>query len=182
MTMTELANGLRKYLERNDMTLEELVDTADGLLGRLAPRQTRYKVTERPDARTIRYYVTQGLLPKPLSYDGGRARYGGTHLLRLLWIKKLQAEHHTLTRIAALLDSRTDQEVLALIAAAEEAEEATAEPDTPGEAPRLAVGANGTVMLRELPLEVLSDPKKRKKLADSLEALAAWLRETGGKA
>ena len=57
--------------------MEELVDAADGIVAELAPRQTRYKVTERPDARTIRYYVTQGLLPKPLGYDGGRARYGG---------------------------------------------------------------------------------------------------------
>src|SRR5687767_11109930 len=87
---------LHKLLERNDMTMEELVEAADGMVTQLAPRQTRYKVTERPDARTIRYYVTQGLLPKPLGYDGGRARYGTTHLLRLLVVKKLQAEHHTL--------------------------------------------------------------------------------------
>ena len=78
-----------KLLERNDMTLEELVEAADGLVTKLAPRQTRYKVTERPDARTIRYYVTQGLLPKPLGYDGRRP-VRRTHLPRLLFVKKLR--------------------------------------------------------------------------------------------
>src|SRR5688572_8227167 len=108
--MSRALRMLHKLLERNDMTMEELVDAADGLVTKLAPRQTRYKVTERPNARTVRYYVTQGLLPKPLGYDGGRARYGATHLLRLLFVKKLQAEHHTLTRIASVLEGRTDEE------------------------------------------------------------------------
>ena len=80
---------LRPYLSRDDLTIEDLVEVADGLLRELAPKQSRYKVTERPDARTIRYYITQKLLPRPESYEGGRARYSGQHVARLLMIKKL---------------------------------------------------------------------------------------------
>jgi DNA-binding transcriptional MerR regulator len=163
------------------MTMEELVDAADGIVAELAPRQTRYKVTDRPDARTIRYYVTQGLLPKPLGYDGGRARYGGTHLLRLLFIKQLQADHHTLTRIGALLEGKTDEDVLARIVSGAAESLETVEPalhvSPSSGAPRLALAPGGWV---EVPGGVLSDPKKRAQLAENLEALAAWLRQTGG--
>ena len=75
---------LSPYLNRDDLTIEELVEAAAGLLREMVPRQSRYKVTERPDARTIRYYITQKLLPSPASYEGGRARYSGQHLARLL--------------------------------------------------------------------------------------------------
>ena len=45
------AEGLRRLLSRQDLTMEELVEQADALVKELAPKQTRYKVTERPDAR-----------------------------------------------------------------------------------------------------------------------------------
>ena len=49
----------RKWLERKDLTIEELVETADAMPPEIAPAQTRYKVRERPDVRTIRYYITE---------------------------------------------------------------------------------------------------------------------------
>ena len=112
MKREAIEERLRPYLRRDDLTLEELVEVADGLLRELAPKQSRYKVTERPDGRTIRYYITQKLLPRPESYEGGRARYSGQHLTRLLLIKKLQAEHHTLQRIAGVLETASDEDVL----------------------------------------------------------------------
>src|SRR5690349_3279106 len=92
-----------RYRDRQDMTLDEVVEAADALLDEVAPRQTRYAVNEKPDVRTVRYYTTRGLLPKPLSYEGGRARYGYPHLVRLLAIKRMQAEHYTLDQIARVL-------------------------------------------------------------------------------
>ena len=164
--------ALPEWLGRTDLTMEELVETAEALVGRIVPKQTKYKVTERPDARTIRYYVTQGLLPKPVGYEGGRARYSGSHLLRLVWIKKLQAEHHTLARISKLLEGASDETVLREIGVdapapatvteeKEAAAEATAAPAPEGFA---------------ITPDVLADPVKRVKLAESLEQLAAWLR------
>lgn len=111
MTAALRAEHLAPFEGRRDLTLDELVDAAESLLAAVAPVQQRYKVTARPDVRTIRYYTSLGLLPKPVGYDGGRARYALTHLLRLLLIKKLQAEHHTLTRIKQELAGVSDDEI-----------------------------------------------------------------------
>ena len=43
--------------------------------------------------------------------------------------------------------------------------------------PRLPLAPGGWV---EAPADVLKDPARRAQLAESLEALAAWLRKTGG--
>ncbi len=151
--------------ERLDLTIEELIERADDLLDRVAPSQTRYKVRERPDVRTIRYYVTQGLLPKPLSYEGGRARYGRTHLLRLLFIKKKQAEHETLARITAELKTKSDEELLALFFPEENAAPIQQEIELmPGA--RLSIAS-----------EILEVPALKRELAASLEALLSTLKE-----
>jgi DNA-binding transcriptional MerR regulator len=182
------ANELRQLLERQDLTMEELVDATEALLRTLAPKQTRYKVTERPDARTIRYYIAQQLLPRALGYDGGRARYGGSHVLRLLLIKRLQAEHHTLARIARVLDGATDADVLDALVRADPAaggaaalsEAAAAEAGAGKAGPvhgRIDLAPGGSL---EIPDEVLRDPDKRAQVAASLEAVARWLRQTQG--
>jgi len=87
-------------LDRDDLTVDELVDAANAVLVRIAPKQSRYKVTEHVDVRTIRYYASRKLLPRALGYQGGRARYGNKHLLRLLLIKRMQAEELTLEQLA----------------------------------------------------------------------------------
>jgi len=166
--MRSKAGALPRWLERQDLTMEELVETAEALVDTMVPKQTRYKVSERPDARTIRYYVTQGLLPRPVGYDGGRARYSGSHLLRLVWIKKLQAEHHTLARIAKVLEGATDEEA---VRALEAAPTTTPAPPPPTTTTTMPPAAGFTVTP-----ELLTDPGKRRQLAESLEALAAWLR------
>jgi len=159
--------ALRRFAGRTDLTIDELVAAADTLVRQLAPKQTRYKVTERPDARTIRFYVAQGLLPKPLGYAGGRARYAGAHLFRLLLIKKLQAEHHTLARISALLRASSDDAVVAMLTGGDDA--------PPPTLPRLALAEGGVL---EIPEDALRDAEKRRRIAESLEALARWLKAT----
>src|SRR5687768_1130068 len=106
-------------MDRIDLTLDEVVDAAERLLHEIAPRQTRWAVSERPDVRTIRYYTTRGLLPKPVGYEGGRARYGYSHLVRLLAIKRMQAEHMTLEQIARVLAKTDDNALSALVETAE---------------------------------------------------------------
>ena len=187
-SQSSASKRLTSYLDRHDLTLDELVESADQLLRELAPRQSRYKVTERPDARTIRYYVTQKLLPKPLSYEGGRARYSGAHLARLLLIKKLQAEHHTLERIARVLNAATDEDVLReLFPSGKRPRPAPMKrvrPEllvsaAPTEAPEMiqrhALGQGASL---DLPERVLKTARLRAELADQLESLARSLRET----
>ncbi|MCW8132699.1 MAG: MerR family transcriptional regulator [Planctomycetota bacterium] len=45
-----------------------------------------------PDARTIRYYTTLGLLDRPAEMRGRTAYYGRRHLLQIVAIKRMQAQ------------------------------------------------------------------------------------------
>ncbi len=198
--MNELRDVLQEIQSRQGMTIDDLVDEADRLLPVFAGRQTRYKVTDRPDVRTIRYYVTRGLLPRASGYEGGRARYGGAHLMRLLLIKKLQAEHHTLTRISSTLEGADDRSVLRLLLGedsdpsrtSESGAESIALPPEPGEAPpraSMSAPARGPLAGRtvrrvelpggaslDVPPETVANPAAREALARALEEVAATLR------
>jgi DNA-binding transcriptional MerR regulator len=118
------------------MLLDELADrierelTARGLLG--AAQDAR--VSAAPDARTVRYYATLGLLDRP-RIEGRQARYGERHVLQLLAIKALQAQDLPLGEIQRRLYARSDAELKALIDS--RAAEARAQPVAPPPAVRL---------------------------------------------
>lgn len=78
--------------------------------------QPRYSLTELADlggvtTRTVRYYISQGLLPSPLGAGPG-PKYGDTDLARLRLIKRLQREHQPLAEIRKVLDGLGDEEIL----------------------------------------------------------------------
>ena len=83
-----------------------------GLLG-AAPDA---RVSPAPDARTVRYYTTLGLLDRP-AIVGRQARYRQRHLLQLLAIKGLQKRALPLAEIQERLYGRSDAELEALIEA-----------------------------------------------------------------
>jgi DNA-binding transcriptional MerR regulator len=100
-----------------------------GLLG-AAPDA---RVSAAPDARTVRYYTTLGLLDRP-SIVGRQARYSQRHLLQLLAIKGFQVRGLPLGDIQERLYGRSDAELRALIEALE------SEPvDTPAAPPGVSV-------------------------------------------
>ena len=176
---------LAAWKKREDLTLEDVVDAAESLLREVAPRQTRYAVADRPDVRTVRYYTTRGLLPKPLSYDGGRARYGYAHLVRLLAIKKLQADHLTLEQIARALAHKSDDAVEALIERASSFDHVPAsrsfdEVPRPRalDRPHEFTPAPGVKIVVDA--DVMNDKHARERLAHNLEDIARLLRATGG--
>src|SRR5437899_2069951 len=72
------------------------------------------RVSAAPDARTVRYYTTLGLLDRP-RIEGRQARYAERHLLQLLAIKALQAFDLPLAEIQQRLYGRSDAELKALI-------------------------------------------------------------------
>ena len=79
-------------------------------------------------ARTVRYYVAQGLLPSPEA-AGPATRYGEGHLARLRLIRRLQREHLPLAEIRLRLERMGDDDVIATVrnlAADEPAREPTA--------------------------------------------------------
>jgi len=80
--------------------LEELVQLAARALD-AAPYegQTSGRIRDVPDARTVRYYTTIGVLDRPLEMRGRTAYYGRRHLLQIVAVKRLQARGMSLVDI-----------------------------------------------------------------------------------
>ena len=74
--------------------------------------------------RTVRFYISQGLLPSP-EQQGPRTTYTDEHLERLLAIKRLQAAHLPLADIRRQLQTTPPQE-FARLAEATTADQSTA--------------------------------------------------------
>ncbi len=72
------------------------------------------RVSSLPDARTIRYYTTLGLLDRPF-IDGRQARYGERHVLQLLAVKALQNMQFPLARVQEKLYGLTETELKSLL-------------------------------------------------------------------
>ncbi len=74
-------------------------------------------LAERIDVpvRTIRFYISQGLLPGPGS-RGKSATYGEEHVIRLRLIRRLADQRVPLTKIATLVEGLTLDEARALLA------------------------------------------------------------------
>jgi len=98
------------------MMLDELSDRVAGELAErgLLGAAADARVSAAPDARTVRYYTTLGLLDRP-RIEGRQARYGERHLLQLLAIKALQAVDLPLAEIQQRLYGRSDAELKALV-------------------------------------------------------------------
>ena len=80
--------------------------------------EPRYSLTELADLasvtpRTIRYYISQGLLRGPAT-SGPGAKYDDVDLARLRLIKRLQAEHQPLADIRTQLEALGDDAILQL--------------------------------------------------------------------
>ena len=79
------------------------------------PNEAGYAITDLASLagvtpRTIRYYVSVGLIPAP-DQAGRAARYGEDHLRRIRLIRFLQEQHLPLAAIRSRLASLTDDEV-----------------------------------------------------------------------
>jgi DNA-binding transcriptional MerR regulator len=98
------------------MFLEELsARVAEELGGRgLLGAAPDARVSSAPDARTVRYYTTLGLIDRP-RIEGRQAQYGERHLLQLLAIKALQALEQPLAQIQQRLYGRSDAELKGLV-------------------------------------------------------------------
>jgi DNA-binding transcriptional MerR regulator len=82
------------------------------------PDEPRYSLTELADLagvtpRTVRYYITSGLLPGP-GQSGPGAKYGDEDLARLRLIRRLQREHLPLAEIRRRIEGLDDEDVRAL--------------------------------------------------------------------
>jgi DNA-binding transcriptional MerR regulator len=98
------------------LSLEELSNEVEELLDQrgLLDVQEDGRVSAVPDARTIRYYTTLGLLERP-KIVARQASYGKRHVLQLLAIKSLQGMSMPLEEIQERLYGKSDRELEAIL-------------------------------------------------------------------
>jgi DNA-binding transcriptional MerR regulator len=90
-------------------TLPALVAEVAARIAALPPPRNG-QVRAVPDERTVRYYVTLGLLDRPSAMRGRTALYGARHVAQVVAIKRLQTMGRSLSEIQQLwptLDDRT---------------------------------------------------------------------------
>ena len=73
------------------------------------------RIRDVPNARVLRYYQSNGLIGRPLRYDGRRARYGFGHLVQAVAVKVLQREGLSLAQVQEALAGRSADEIAVLI-------------------------------------------------------------------
>src|SRR5215468_11571776 len=110
-----MTDKLRSLRSHKYIGAVELADQAAGLIDQLVPRQDRGSVSEVPDERMVRYYISEGLIAAPEGRQGSAAVYGYTHLLQLLVVKKLQADHLSIKNIRELVEGKADRELEQLL-------------------------------------------------------------------
>lgn len=90
---------LREYRALAPWNVRDFSTVASAILEDAGVRPTSGAASLQPRARTIRYYVTKGLLDPPAG-RGASATYNYRHLIQLLSIKLRQMEGATLEHIA----------------------------------------------------------------------------------
>jgi DNA-binding transcriptional MerR regulator len=103
-----------KTFRKKELRLDELVDHSAQLIPLFVGKQIRYKVSDFPDKRTIRYYVQKGLIDRP-SRLGRNAIFSYRHLLQVLVIKRLQSDYLPLRRIEEITRVSSERELEKLL-------------------------------------------------------------------
>jgi len=89
-------------------TLDQLVGLVAEALATDGVHAPNGRVREVPDARSLRWYATIGLLDRPSTFRGRTALYGPRHLLQAVAVKRRQAEGMALAQIQVELSGATD--------------------------------------------------------------------------
>jgi DNA-binding transcriptional MerR regulator len=95
--------------------MRQLIAILREQLPQVAPSQTKYRVTEMPSERTIRFYTANKLVDKPVTTEGAHALYGYRHLLQILAIKYLQSQYLPLVKIRSLVENISNRDLELLI-------------------------------------------------------------------
>ena len=106
----------RKYVG-----LPEFATVCERVVGDLELEQHRGSVTIVPDERTIRYYISEGLVQASEEKQGTASVFGYVSLLQLVVVKKLQADHLPIRKIRDLVAGKSEQELETLLGIGEEA-------------------------------------------------------------
>jgi DNA-binding transcriptional MerR regulator len=112
-----MKSSLERMRHTKYVGVAELAGEAARILTESGLAQARGTVSEVPDERTIRYYLTEGLISPAEDKQGTASVFSYRHLLELLVVKKLQSEHLPIRKIRDLVDGRTERELERLLGA-----------------------------------------------------------------
>ena len=87
--------------------VKELAETAERFLRESGQTQGKGTVADYPNERTVRYYISSGLLTSASEKRGLKSVFGYEHLLKLLTIKKLQADGLPISVIKDLISDKS---------------------------------------------------------------------------
>lgn len=113
--MIKMKEIMDRYINLKPVTIDALVSLVDEVLPQIVGSQESDKVAGVPTVRTIRYYISNGLVDKPLGYEGSAALYGYRHLLQLLVIKHLQANNFQIKKIGEIIQGLTNKKLEGLL-------------------------------------------------------------------
>src|SRR5258708_4935408 len=97
---------LREYRNLAPWNLRDLAGLVGAILDASAVTPINAAARAQPSQRTVRFYVTRGLVSPPEG-RGTAATYSYRHFLQLLWIKLRQMEGGTLAAITKEMQDQT---------------------------------------------------------------------------
>lgn len=106
-----MRNLLSELKGKQYLGVAELARAATSVLSKGDSNQEKGTVTEYPDERTVRFYLSEGLIPSPSERRGTSTVFGYAHLLALLTIKKLQTEHLPIRKIREIIAGKSEREL-----------------------------------------------------------------------
>ncbi len=116
MGLLEAKAELERHRGRTDIKLDELVVIANHLISLVVPEQPSERVAETLNERSLRYYITEGLIDRPVGKEGTAALYGYRHILQVLAVKLLQWSYFPIKRIGEILADRSNEELEMVLA------------------------------------------------------------------
>lgn len=102
-----------KHIEYHGV--RELARAAEHFLRTTGTIQGKGTVADYPNERTIRYYITEGLLDQAIEKRGVTSVFGYEHLLTLLVVKKLQSDGLPISVIKNLIAGKAIEELEKLL-------------------------------------------------------------------
>ena len=111
--MNRKADFIRELKHQGPLDINDVVRWTNHLLPHFVPAQNRYKVSDKVTIRIVRYYLNQALISKPDGYKGRHAQYSPTQVIQILAIKTLQTQYVPLKKIAQIMGSVKESDLLA---------------------------------------------------------------------
>lgn len=103
--------GLAQLKNRKYVGVRQFAHEVETILREMGSAQERGNVSDYPNERTVRFYLSEGLLSQPEEKKGSALIFNYSHLLTLLAIKKLQAQGIPNGFIRSLVVGKPDREL-----------------------------------------------------------------------